>query len=200
MTLPTLIRVFFAIDLSLTTKTKLECYIHLLKKKSRTHSIRWTKPTNFHITLQFLANIHSEHLSEIYNCVYDSIAEKKPNSILLTIGKPQLFPTPYRPRVIVLEIHPQKELAHLAALIGQGIKKANYETDPRPFRGHLTLGRIKHHQGVNLQFLSDIEPPLLEAERIEKIHLFRSEPADDGSQYTILDTISLTELHAHTSE
>ncbi len=38
------------------------------------------------------------------------------------LGKIHLFPSPYRPRVIVLDIDAQEQLALLSAKIGQGIQ------------------------------------------------------------------------------
>ena len=69
MTLPPVIRVFFAIDLPMSAKEKLGKFIGTLKKKSRTHGIRWAKPVNLHITLQFLAETHTEHVSALLDNV-----------------------------------------------------------------------------------------------------------------------------------
>lgn len=192
MTLPPVIRIFFAIDLPQDAKDKLGQYISGLKKKSKSHAIRWTKPENLHITLQFLAEVHSEHVATLIDNVRAKLAGAIKNSTF-TFGTVHLFPNPYRPRVIVLDITPQEELATLATLIGNGITVSNYEIEPRPFRGHLTIGRIKHAQGVNLNFLSEIEHPPVDKIEVNEVVLFRSEPRPEGSKYTALDRIGLRE-------
>lgn len=192
MTLPPVIRIFFAIDLPAATKAHLSAFIGQLKKKSKSHAIRWSKPDNLHITLQFLAEVRTEHLPTLIKNVRTQIEGAIKNANF-TFGKLHLFPNPYRPRVIVLEIAPQEELAILAKLIGQGMMASNYAVESRPFRAHLTLGRIKHAHGVNLQFLS--ECPLPEAENIavNEVILFRSEPQPEGSHYTVIEKIVLNE-------
>ena len=65
MTLPPVIRIFFAVELSLDIKQKLAGLITILKKKSKTNAIRWTMPENLHITLQFLKEVRSEHLEQL---------------------------------------------------------------------------------------------------------------------------------------
>lgn len=191
MTLPPVIRIFFAIDLPTTTKESLGHFISMLKKKSKSHAIRWTRPENLHITLQFLAEVKTEHLSPLLANVRANIA-KMPQKINLSFGALHLFPNPYRPRVIVLEILPQDILGELSKAIGMGIQALQYEIDDRPFRAHLTLGRIKHVQGVQLDFLSDITIPDITTIETNEVVLFRSEPHPEGSSYTPLEKITLS--------
>lgn len=190
MTLPPVIRVFFAIDLPLAVKETLGEFIGSLKKKSRTHGIRWSKPVNLHITLQFLAETHTEHLTTLLNNVRSRI-EGIAKTSEISLGLLHVFPNPYRPRVIVLDILPQDELANLSSLIGEGIKATNYEIENRPFRAHLTLGRIKQPQGINLSFLSSVEVPDIKKLLVDEVVLFRSEPRPEGSEYTVLERLSL---------
>lgn len=190
MTLPPVMRIFFAIELPQTVKEKLGRYIGTLKKKSKSQSIRWSKPENLHVTLQFLAEVRSEHLQSMLDNVR-GLVQGKVGKKMLTIGQVHMFPNPFRPRVIVLELGPQDELAALAGKIGQGIQASGYEIEDRPFRAHLTLGRIKQPYGVDLGFLN--ETPLPEVEEIEtaEVVLYRSEPQQDGSKYTVLERITL---------
>jgi RNA 2',3'-cyclic 3'-phosphodiesterase len=190
MTLPPVIRIFFAIDLPPIAKEKLGRYISMLKKKSRSNSIRWTKPDNLHITLQFLAEVHAEHLPALIDAVRVEMAGAI-KRCTLTWGTIHLFPSPYRPRVIVLEMAPQDHLAKLSELIGRGIKASHYEIDTRPFRAHLTLGRIKQPQDIHLSFLSEAGLPDVENIDINEVVLFRSEPLPEGSKYTVMERMGL---------
>lgn len=191
MTLPQVIRIFFAVELPDEIKERLGRFISELKKKSKSHAIRWTKAENLHITLQFLAEVKTEDLVPLINNVRKQIDGALKGG-LLSFGTLHLFPTPYRPRVIVLEITQQESLALLAELIGEGIKQSNYPIETRPFRAHLTLGRIKR-PGVNLQFLSSFaEPKVVEKIDMKEVVLFRSEPLPEGSQYTVLERFSLS--------
>lgn len=190
MTFPSLIRVFFAIDLPLSTKKNLGQFISELKKNSKTNAIRWTKPENLHITLHFLARVRREDLEMLIENVRNK-AEKSLAKTFMSFGSLHLFPNPYRPRVIVLEIQPQDQLSYLAEQIGIGIQNTNYEIDQRPFRAHLTLGRIKYTKKINLNFLNNFQIPEFEKISISEVVLFRSEPQPEGSKYTILETINI---------
>ncbi|VVC74786.1 RNA 2',3'-cyclic phosphodiesterase [Aquicella siphonis] len=190
MMLPPVIRIFFAVDLPESAREKLGGFIAVLKKKSRTHGIRWTRPENLHITLQFLAEVQTEHLPALIENVRARI-EKTMNSLQISLGSLHLFPNPYRPRVIVLDVFPQEGLFSLSSQIGEGIKATRYEIESRPFRAHLTLGRIKQPHGINLGFLNECEVPKFEILPVREVVLFRSEPQPEGSAYSVLERIAL---------
>lgn len=189
MTLPKVARVFFAIDLPDEAKVSMGKFVGLLKKKSKSRNIRWTKTENLHITLQFLAEIKEEDISQLITNVRKEVKDINKRSAF-AFGKIHLFPNPYRPRVIVLEIDSQEEIAKLAESIGRGISNTHYPIETRPFRGHLTLGRIKQPHGIDLNFLGEVEPPTLAEIELSEVILFRSEPTQDGSKYTALEKIT----------
>jgi len=191
MTMPPVIRIFFAIDLPEAAKKKINSYLLALKKKAKTNAIRWSKPENLHITLQFLPEVQSAHLPKLLKHVQEKLKGGIKQS-KIHFGKLCLFPNPYRPRVIVLEVTPQEELAGLSALVGAGINEAAYDTEDKPFRAHLTLGRIKHPQGVKLDFLNEADALEIEDLPFDDIALFRSEPQAEGSLYTVIERIKLS--------
>lgn len=185
MTLPPVIRIFFAIALSETVKERLERFMMTLKKESKTNGIRWTKPDNLHITLQFLPTLNTKDLPRLIENVRHQLARPfKCRSA--TFGSLRVFPDPYRPRVIVLEILPQDDLAVLSKLIGVGIEATHYPIESRPYRAHLTLGRIRRPQDLNLNLLSTMEIPKNEKIEVNEVVLFRSVPQPEGSEYTVL--------------
>lgn len=190
MTFPPIVRVFFAVDLPVSVKDALGKYISALKKRSKSNSIRWTKPENLHITLQFLAEVKSEHVASLIKNVRKELDRELP-LVSLRFGSVQLFPSPFRPRVIVLEIGPQDQLSEIANLIGRGILSTGYDIETRPFRAHMTLGRIKHPHGLNLSFLSELSHSGVENIEISEVALFRSQPQEEGSMYTVLERMEL---------
>ncbi len=192
MTFPPVVRVFFALDLPADTKETLGKYVSSIKKRSKSNAIRWAKPENLHITLQFLAEVRSEHIKKLIENVKEEMLRSLQH-LSLTIGSIKLFPSPYRPRVIVLDIAPQDQLAELAAHIGRGILATHYEVEDRPFRAHLTLGRIKHPHGLDLRFLSEFTDPQIDEIEVTEVVLFRSEPHEDGSTYTVIEKLELGE-------
>lgn len=184
---PSVIRVFFAIELSDELKTQVGDYIHTLKKQLKSHAIRWTKPANLHITLQFLAEVNLQHIPLLLENVKKEITHIK-KKLLITIEDLHFFPNPFRPRVIVLTLSSQQELAEVSAHIGLGIKTTHYPIEERSFHGHLTLGRLKHPH-FDLAAVSSVNKPLFAAIQVDHVVLFQSEPDASGAQYTVLERL-----------
>jgi 2'-5' RNA ligase len=113
-------------------------------------------------------------------------------STTIGFGHLHLFPNPFRPRVIVLDILPQDDLTLLSGLIAKGIQTSGYELDSRPFHAHLTLGRIKQPQEVDLSFVTEkSSQPEMNDIDVSEVVLFRSEPQSDGNVYSVLERIVL---------
>lgn len=191
MTLPSVVRVFFAIDLPAATKATLGQYIADLKKQSKAHAIRWSRPENLHITLQFLPEVAVQDVPTLIAEVKAVLAGKV-ESLSFHLGPLHVFPDPYRPRVIVLDVSPQAALMRLSSRIGEGIHQAGYETEEKPFRAHMTIGRIKQPQGINLGFLSTTPAPAVGELTLKDVVLFRSEPQPEGSRYVEIERIILS--------
>lgn len=187
MSLPDVARIFFAIDLALKDKELIGDVIRTIKKQATNKPIRWTKTINLHITLQFMKAFHTQELPELLRLVREELAGKKPLSSL-TLGPLYLFPNPFMPRVIVLGVNPQNELAELSQSIGRAMQKLSYEPEDRPFNAHLTLGRIKH-PNMDVGFLSKLDLGTMPKIAIEAVTLFQSEPQAEGSQYTVIERI-----------
>lgn len=191
MTLPPIIRIFFAIELPETIKQKIGDYISALKKKSKPHVIRWTRNDNLHITLQFIGEANRFDLDKICNSVQSRIKNIH-SPMQISVGDLQLFPTPFRPRVIVLDILPQEALSSLAHSIGEGVEAAGYAIEKRPFRAHMTLGRIKQPKNLDLSYLGQTPKVVCEEIFLQEFVLYRSEPGAEGSTYTVLERLKLS--------
>jgi len=190
MTLPSAVRIFFAIEIPELLRQQLTQYQLSLKKAAKTHGIRWTKSNNLHITLQFLSDVQSQDLNRLIECVQKKLLQ---NVIYPQIhfGELQYFPSSFKPRVIVLDVVPPHDLSALSRLVGEGIKDARYDIENKPYRPHLTLGRIKQPHDINLQYLSTVQIPDFAELKPEVVTLYRSEPDVDGSQYTVIERLPL---------
>ncbi len=191
MTLPSVIRIFFAIDLPDATKEKLHDYTVALKRKAKSHAIRWAKPEQLHITLQFLAEINAQDVDKLITAVHHAL-QTHHEPLTITFDSLRLFPNAYRPRVIALNVAAKTNLAELAHLVGEGIRAANYAIEKKPFCGHLTLGRIKQPQHTDTHFLAEVPLPDIAAFAISEVVLFRSESDAQGSLYTVIARMPLS--------
>lgn len=179
-------RVFFAISLTPAIKQDITDYLHEIRKHFKRHTIRWIRADNLHITLQFLAAVEDQDLSRLADKVGQEIKDFAPFS--LELGPLELFPTPYHPKIISLRANPHDNLKVLAETIGKGIAALNYSVETRPFRGHLSLGRIM--RSIDHSALEGLPKANFTALPINSIVLYRSELTPEGARYTILKNLS----------
>ena len=184
------IRAFFSIELPLSAKEIItEQLIIKLQKALHHHTIHWTRKENLHVTLQFLSEIDAFDIGKLINNV--KIALENTPSFYLALGKPELFPSIDQPRIVSLSAGPDEILTQLAKKIGNGILQSDYPIETRPYRGHLTLGKIKQFPQKKLA-LNQIDAPEFEKILVKEVVLFRSEPSEGGSQYTELARLALS--------
>lgn len=186
---PEFTRFFFAIDPIPSLKNQIHDIVqHSLKKKFALYSIEWIKKEIFHITLQFLKQINPKDIPKMIENVTNELQSTK--SFYLNLGQVEFFPSPQQQRIITVHIEPATILKELSTKIGLGIKATGYPLELRPFKEHLTLGRIKQPQQQKLN-LGNLLTPRLEQMLVKEIVLFKSQPSSSGSQYISIARIPL---------
>lgn len=189
------IRAFFSIELPSPIKQLIaDQLIVPMQKKFHDHDITWTKTENLHVTLQFIKEIDIFDVEKLIHNV--KIELENTNSFYLKLGQLELFPNLSKPRVLSLAVSPADTLTHLSKCIGLGIFKTNYPIEMRPYRGHLTLGKIALRRNTNeikaqTFSIANIPLPDLGIILISNIILLRSEPSSTGSHYTELAKFAL---------
>ncbi|OGP90478.1 MAG: 2'-5' RNA ligase [Deltaproteobacteria bacterium RBG_19FT_COMBO_43_11] len=111
-------------------------------KQEITGKISWTRPQGNHITLKFFGNIDKDDIKNICAVVEKQIALVPPLSLI--IEKMGVFPDARRPRVLWLgSTGDVAKLTTLQLGMESDFEGIGFERGNRPFRAHLTLGRIK---------------------------------------------------------
>jgi RNA 2',3'-cyclic 3'-phosphodiesterase len=109
--------------------------------------VRWVRPEAIHLTLKFFGDIRECDIANISAVAGKAAAEVGP--LDLTIGGAGVFPDPHRPRIIWLGM--SGDVARLTTF-QQGMERAlreiGFPGEERPFRPHLTLGRIRTPKGL----------------------------------------------------
>jgi len=105
-------------------------------------SIKWTSPDNIHITLAFLGDTEEERI-KIINAVLKEKCKGFGRFELIIKGS-GVFKNLNDPRVIWTGIEPSGKLIQLNDFIINGLKDSGTAIENRPFKPHLTLGRIKY--------------------------------------------------------
>jgi 2'-5' RNA ligase len=185
------IRTFIAIELP-------EKIIYTIRKvqeeiKSYGLKIRWVRPENIHLTLKFLGDIQAADTENVARAVSESATGYPPISLAVKgIG---VFPGIKKPRVLWLGISKQLDLlTALQKTLDEKLEAMGFPKEKRPFRGHLTLGRIKSE--IDPKTLHDVlkEFTQFESERFfaDRIILYKSDLKPKGAVYTKLIETYLT--------
>jgi len=149
--------------------------------------IRWVRPESIHLTLKFLGNIEAADTENIGRAVFEASKEYTPLSLQAKgIG---VFPGIKRPRVVWVGITGQLEtLVRLQKTLDKNLEAIGFPKEKRPFKGHLTLGRIKKKIDTNtfieaLDTFGNFETETFTADRVV---LYKSELKASGAVYTKL--------------
>lgn len=186
-------RIFFAIDPSPVHKAHLGDYIeivrHDLEKNFEPAHFHWVRPENLHVTLQFMGEVKEEDIPLILTKVAKAIQSEE--TFNLGFGSLEWFPNTNQPKVLSLQVAPQDLLAKLSAAVGKGLIDSHYSIETRPFRGHLTLGRVDNLHHLSPHFLEFMDLPAFEPMKVKELVLFHSQPEKGRAVYTQLAKLSL---------
>ena len=126
-----------------------------LKSGLVNESIRWTSLNNIHITLAFLGDTEENMIKMISSKLKGSCEGS--GKFELTIRGTGVFKNLSDPRIIWAGIEPSEKLIQLYSTIIDGLNEAGIKMEQRPFKPHLTLGRIKYlNDKLSLKNLLDI--------------------------------------------
>jgi 2'-5' RNA ligase len=178
------VRAFFAVALDAATRRDAAAWTHCLRARPGGDAVRWVREESLHVTLHFLGDIDRARVPDLVRGVALETAGVEP--FRLGLGAAQLFPSERRPRVVALALEPLPPLEALAGAVGRGAAAAGFALEERPFRAHLTLGRVK---GRAAQRLDVTAPDTLGSQtcHVTEVVLFRSELQRTGARYTPLD-------------
>lgn len=182
-------RLFIAINLPPDIKDQLADLLLKLQKNNPNKPIKWVEPENVHLTLHFLGDTPEEKIKEIDQALQPIIADFSTLDFQLS-NSINAFPNLNTPQVIFLEI---KELNDGKTLkmqrqIGEALEVLGFEIDKRPFRLHLTLGRVKFKTGLQLP---DFKLQTSDF-RVQKIELMSSQLNPGGPIYSVITNYKLS--------
>ncbi|HRI43728.1 MAG TPA: RNA 2',3'-cyclic phosphodiesterase [Fimbriimonadaceae bacterium] len=151
--------------------------------RSGVAGVRWVQPENLHLTLVFFGEVSDpERLSR---CIGAAAYTGLDSLILEDVrGYPER-----RPRVIVIDVADDGGvLARLVAEVKR--RTVDWPSDERPFRAHVTLGRVKNPGAVGHDDLRSSRPAGIEW-KPEEFVLFESRLTNSGSVYRPIERYPL---------
>jgi 2'-5' RNA ligase len=108
--------------------------------------VRWVGRDQLHVTLKFLGVVPDEREAEIARAVEAAAAAVGPFEF--GVGGVGAFPSLRRPRVLWLGVEPAPEMEALWREIEQRFERLGFAREGRPFRPHVTLGRVNRAPGA----------------------------------------------------
>lgn len=154
--------------------------------------VRWVPTGNLHITLKFLGDTPE-------GVVFGPMREALKRAVAghagftLNLRGAGVFPSESRPRVLWAGAHDGGQCEALALSVQRELAGLGFEPDERPFRPHITIGRLRSQRarrGVlrEIQGLSDEEFGTVE---VAEIVLMKSELRPSGAVHSTLYAIPL---------
>ena len=159
-------RIFIAVKVE--AEEALLKMISTFRSRLNGENIKWVNVDNIHVTLAFLGNTEDEqieNISKMLKIICDGFREFE-----LIIKGSGVFKSLNDPRVIWTGIEPSEKFRLLNGLINNGLKEMGIRVEERPFRPHLTLGRIKYLKSGNA--LKELIEKFREAE-IQRVPVFK---------------------------
>lgn len=149
--------------------------------------VRWTKYGNIHLTLKFLGDIEPSKVDKISISIQNIANEFFPFTMSLAgIGA---FPNSRKPSIIWVGVEEGSEkIVQIADHIESSMEKLGFAREKRPFRPHLTIGRIRElkHPAVMAKSLENNEIGEIGKFKVEKLSFIKSQLDPSGSIYTTL--------------
>ncbi len=184
-----MIRTFICFELPEHVKNTLDELQSELKRYGR--GVRWVRPQGIHLTLKFLGDVEANLIDRIGDGVKRASNGMSPIDIRLQ--QAGAFPNFKRPRVFWVGIdEPSGRLPGLYAAIEDAMAGLGFAKEQRPFSPHLTIGRVKSHDGLNavIEALKDVKlsPMKFTAGRVV---VMQSQLRPGGAVYTPLKIIEL---------
>jgi RNA 2',3'-cyclic 3'-phosphodiesterase len=174
-------RVFIAIKVE--AEDSLLRIISSLKSGLPKESVKWTSVENIHITLAFLGDTDENTIDSLISMLKKKCVSV--NRFVLAIRGIGVFRNMSDPRIIWTGIEQSANLIMLNNLILEGLRDLNIRIEDRPFRPHLTLGRIKHSGDKEIlkSVVERYQNTEIQTVTVNEIHLYESILLPSGPVY-----------------
>ncbi|MBL7114273.1 MAG: RNA 2',3'-cyclic phosphodiesterase [Kiritimatiellae bacterium] len=183
------IRSFVALDPGQMVRIGLE---RAIRKMAGTGAhVTWVPGRNLHCSLVFLGNITRDELQKLCDGL-DACVACIPR-FTLEVSRVGTFGRPGHPRVVWAGLEQHSRLAELYNSAFQAAGMLDITLDRRPFRGHITLGRVRgaHNLDALQKCLNGMRDQSFGSMVVEQVQVYRSVLSSTGAEYTLEHSASL---------
>lgn len=179
-------RVFIAVDISDDARRAAASHVEKLRREFRDTRVNWVRAENMHITLTFLGEVYDE-IERISSGLKRVADESK--AFETSLGKPLAFG---RQTLVIGVADSSGSFAELSRLNENECQKLGFDKEARPFRQHVTIGRIREKKGtaglIAAHRNAKVEPISFE---VNSLILYESQLQPTGSVYLPLGRFPL---------
>ena len=192
------VRLFVACEVPDEVKEAIGETIEGLRKKSGP-AVRWIKPEGVHVTLKFLGEVPAKKLPAVKLAIQEAVVGHSPFELefsnIGTFGG--------REGLRIMWVGIAGDVLRLEALVravNAALAVVGFEPERRPFRPHLTLGRVRDEIGTRHR--AEIEVAVGKTDvpgvnwRTSQVSLMRSKLGPGGASYEVLATFPLRVVQA----
>ena len=193
------VRLFVACEIPDDVKETIGEVIEGLRQKSGS-AVRWIKPEGVHVTLKFLGEVPTKKLPAIKLAIQEAVVGHSPFELeFSTIGT---FGGREGMRIMWVGIAGDVlRLEALVRAVNAALAVVGFEPERRPFRPHLTLGRVRDE--ISTRQRAEIEVAVGKSGvpnaswRTAQVSLMRSRLTTQGASYEVLATFPLRVMQSN---
>lgn len=190
------VRLFVACEVPDDVKTDIGEMIESLRSRSGS-AVRWIKPDGVHVTLKFLGEVPIKKLPAVKLAIQEAVVGHSPFELefsnIGTFGG--------REGLRIMWVGVAGDVLRLEALVravNAALAVVGFEPERRPFRPHLTLGRVRDEiptrQRAEIEVQVGKTPVPATSWRTSQVSLMRSRLTSQGAVYEVLATFPLRVL------
>ncbi|MBN2209327.1 MAG: RNA 2',3'-cyclic phosphodiesterase [Candidatus Coatesbacteria bacterium] len=182
------IRCFISIEIPQAIRKQIVQVPEALKSVKGKFS--WSGTNNLHITLKFLGDCSRGRLEAISRRLAGIAAHHAPFD--LSFEEVGVFPGHSSPRIVWLGVKDGRDvLVKLASDVADSMEEIGFKKEPRPFRPHITLARVKYLSSRDELRAAIERMPNANIERMRASHIFlmRSQLNPKGAIYTVIERL-----------
>jgi 2'-5' RNA ligase len=176
------VRLFVALDLPVAVRTALAGWAD----EAAPPAVRRVARDNLHVTLAFLGSRDADEAAVAGRLLAEHV---RPLDALHTAGA--LWLPPRRPGVLSVALRTHDGLSTLQADLAGALERAiGFEPEARPFRPHVTVGRVP--RGTRLDTRRELAAPPQLSFAPPALTLYRSHTGPGGARYEPLARVALS--------
>ena len=186
----TTLRTFIAVELDEELSDNLADLQDRLHGQVAPRSVRWVRPGGIHLTLKFLGETLQDPVEAVKVALDQGVSEVIP--FPFNLGGLGCFPNTRRPRVIWVGLYePTGTLSRLRDAVESHVAPLGFPTENRPFRPHLTLGRVQRYASKSEvrevgEVIATSAIGTLDEMTVGQVSYIKSDLRPDGAVYTTL--------------